>query len=44
MSKKENTSNNRPQGVPKNNPGGKIIIKGSVPTLQNPPPPPPKKK
>ncbi|WP_189319435.1 hypothetical protein [Leeuwenhoekiella nanhaiensis] len=33
-----------PSGKPTNNPGGKVIIKGNVPTMHNPPPPPPKKK
>jgi hypothetical protein len=49
MAKKEKTNpkpspNSQPSGEPTNIPGGKVIIKGSVPTMQNPPPPPPKNK
>jgi len=40
---KQNNSNSRPKSVPTNNPGGKGIIKGNVPTMRNPPPPPKKK-
>ncbi len=43
MAKK--TTSKTPKATPKNNPGvGEIIIKGSVPKMENPPPPPPKKK
>ena len=48
MTKKStNTPRNKPSGPvgkPTNNPGGKVIIKGSVPRMSSPPPPPPKKK
>jgi hypothetical protein len=33
----------KPQSIPSNKPGGQGIIKGGVPTMQNPPQPPPKK-
>lgn len=46
MAKQERPSKpNRPQGTPRNNPGGgEPKPKGQVPRMRNPPPPPPKKK
>jgi len=42
MAKEERSS--RPQGAPRNNPGGgEPKPKGQVPTMRNPPPPPKKK-
>lgn len=41
--KSKSSPSSKPTGQVTNNPGGKGIIKGNVPTMRNPPPPPKKK-